>query len=190
MKKKNIIVYHGFMCNGKTTLINNKLKNNNNAILLKDKSQYYVNLHYENDSMVYDIQKTILLSAVNYFLNLFESIIPNIRQDIIYLDRDLYDAVIYTLMIFENTPEIQKIKKFIDIVINKYKTLQTKYNVKHILLTDIVDPDNCIKTKKRLLAIKQIKRARNIDIENKIQTDKDLLLYYNQKYIEYYNKLL
>ena len=182
-KKKNIIVCHGFMCNGKTTLIN-KLVNiygKDNVIVLKDNSQYYA---YRYKSLLSnckksDIQKTILLSAVNYYFTLFKTIIPSIKQDIIILDRDLYDVLTYTLLISNNDDVIEE---FVYEISQVYYRLENMHNIRHVIFNDIVNFGKCVKSKKRRRALNYLRKIRNIREEQQMPLSK-LLEYYNDLYV-------
>jgi hypothetical protein len=190
MSEKKILILHGFMCNGKTSFINKlietKLKDKD-YIIIKDYSQYIANEFRYTLLNRNVLQEAILVSAINHFLLLFKTYIPNLKQEYVILDRDLYDYIAYTLMVYRNSSLKDDILKLLGKYVDKYRKLQDTYKVKHILLEDVIaDPDECLQDKKRIEAITYLAMRRNIDEEKNVSLRNKLL----PKYTEEYNQII
>jgi hypothetical protein len=175
------------MCNGKTTAIKeiSQKSSSEDLIVIKDGSQYFTSL-ISDRIKVKEFQKSVLVSSVNFFFSLFENIIPNLKQRIVILDRDLYDVLAYMLLVYEDDKSIED---FIFELAGEYKRLQEKFDIQHLVLTKLIDIEKCLKSKKRKETIERIVSARGKHDELSLPLE-ELIEHYNKLFVSKLLKLL
>lgn len=184
-----VLEIHGFMCNGKTTLIN-KIKNkqkDKKVIILKDTSQYIISKFatYHNK---YDRAIMITLSTYNYYSNMYKFLKDEYQDNenvLVITDRGFIDPVIFGILLKHKSLE----DKLLEVIKDYYLTLNDlNLNIKHILLPDIIveNPKECLKQKKdRIKAIEEIALSRRELDYSYVE----LLHKYNDEYVEIFKRL-